>query len=270
MPIDRRSRPSEMPALARASALMAAWVIVAGCATRLSTPPSDSARVNQRSESTKARTARSVSPSGPAASSKLSIAPKPACWRAATAWPGCDSRPGKYTFPTAACPSSSAAIAAAFSWCTRMRASSVRSPRRVRKLSNGEPVRPSALAHHTSCWCSSGSRATTAPPTTSLWPLTYLVVECRTRSAPNASGFCSAGDRNVLSTTASAPARCAASITRRRSVMRRSGLDGVSTSTSFGDWPSASASERGSVRSAVISSKWPLAASALNRRQLPP
>ena len=46
-----------MPALARASAVIAAWVMVAGCATRLSTPPSDSARVNQRKPSTKARAA---------------------------------------------------------------------------------------------------------------------------------------------------------------------------------------------------------------------
>ena len=44
----------------------------------------------------------------------------------------------------------------------------VRRPRKVRKLSNGEPVRPRQLAHQVSCWCSSGSRATTAPPTTSL------------------------------------------------------------------------------------------------------
>src|SRR5690606_37203138 len=34
MPIDRRSSPSEMPALARASGVIAAWVMDAGCATR--------------------------------------------------------------------------------------------------------------------------------------------------------------------------------------------------------------------------------------------
>src|SRR2546427_8424686 len=32
-------------------------------------------------------------------------------------------------------------------------------------------------------------------PTTSLCPLMYLVVECSTRSAPNDSGCCRAGDR---------------------------------------------------------------------------
>ncbi len=43
MPIESRSSPSPMPALRRASGDIEACVIVAGCATRLSTPPSDSA-----------------------------------------------------------------------------------------------------------------------------------------------------------------------------------------------------------------------------------
>jgi hypothetical protein len=99
------------------------------------------------------------------------------------------------------------ASASVFSWCTRSRASSVRRPRRVRKLSNGEPVRPRQFAHQVSWSCSARSFATTAPPTTSLWPLMYLVVECSTKSAPKSSiGRCSAGDRKVLSTSASAPA----------------------------------------------------------------
>ena len=75
MPTDRRSRPSPMPAAARASGDIAAWVIVAGCAIRLSTPPSDSARVKHCRPSRKARTA-----STPPSSSTLSIAPKPCCW----------------------------------------------------------------------------------------------------------------------------------------------------------------------------------------------
>jgi hypothetical protein len=45
MPTDRRTSESGIPACARASGLMDACVIVAGCATRLSTPPSDSASV---------------------------------------------------------------------------------------------------------------------------------------------------------------------------------------------------------------------------------
>ncbi len=78
-------------------------------------------------------------------------------------------------------------------------------PRNVRKLSKAPPVRPSALAHQASCSCSSFVFATTAPPTQSLWPLMYLVVECTTMSAPSSSGRCHAGDRKVLSTTTSVP-----------------------------------------------------------------
>ena len=40
-----------------------------------------------------------------------------------------------------------------------------------------------------------------APPTTSEWPLMYLVVECKTAVAPSASGRCRTGEANVLSTT---------------------------------------------------------------------
>src|SRR3546814_5035161 len=113
---------------------------------------------------------------------------------------------------------------------------------------------PRQLAHHANRSCSSGVRAITAPPTTSLWPLMYLVVECTTASAPKSViGVCSAGDRKVLSTTASAPARCAASMTKRRSVTRSSGLDGVSIHTTLGAGSNAAASARGSVRSASTS-----------------
>src|ERR1700733_2167990 len=45
-----------------------------------------------------------------------------------------------------------------------------------------------ALAHHERLWCSSSVAAITAPPTTSLWPLRYLVVECITKSAPRDKG----------------------------------------------------------------------------------
>ena len=41
----------------------------------------------------------------------------------------------------------------------------------------------------------------TAPPITSPWPLIYFVMLCRTRSAPSASGYCTGGGANVLSTT---------------------------------------------------------------------
>ena len=154
MPTDSRSRPSVMPAAARASGVIAAWVIVAGCAIRLSTPPSDSARVKQlqavdegahRRLATAMRVRRSASRRSRAAGARPARGP------------GCDGQARvvhlRHRRMRVA---ASAASAAAFSWCTRRRASSVRRPRRVRKLSNGEPVRPSALAHHASCSCSAG------------------------------------------------------------------------------------------------------------------
>jgi len=98
----------------------------------------------------------------------------------------------------------------------------------------------------------------------------YLVVECTTTSAPNAIGCCSAGERKVLSTTTRAPAAWDASITKRRSVTRSNGLDGVSIQTTAGPNASASASARGEVRSTVVNSNAPFSASALNSRQLPP
>ena len=60
---------------------------------------------------------------------------------------------------------------------------------------------PRQFAHQASSSPNALSAVTTAPPTTSLWPLRYFVVECTTTSAPSAIGCCSAGDRKVLSTT---------------------------------------------------------------------
>ena len=68
MPIDRRMRPSTRPARSRAARSMAACVMVAGCATRLSTPPSDSASEKHSSPATKSRTA-----SWPPSSSSVTI-----------------------------------------------------------------------------------------------------------------------------------------------------------------------------------------------------
>ena len=50
-----------MPAAARASGAIAAWVIVAGCATRLSTPPSDSATMTHAAMAPEARAAAGIS-----------------------------------------------------------------------------------------------------------------------------------------------------------------------------------------------------------------
>ena len=83
MPTETLSRLSEIPARARAAGSIATCVIVAGCAIRLSTPPSDSASENSLRLSTSART-----PGRPLASSKLSMAPGERCWAAAIEWPG--------------------------------------------------------------------------------------------------------------------------------------------------------------------------------------
>src|SRR5437667_304704 len=57
IPTDRRRSPSASPAFSRAAGSIAAWVMVAGCATRLSTPPRDSASEKDSSPATNSRTA---------------------------------------------------------------------------------------------------------------------------------------------------------------------------------------------------------------------
>ena len=69
------------------------------------------------------------------------------------------------------------------------------------------------------------------PPTLSLWPFRYFVVLWVTRSAPNSIGRWMYGLANVLSTTSFAPCRWASSAAARRSVIRITGLVGVSTNS---------------------------------------
>lgn len=57
----------------------------------------------------------------------------------------------------------------------------------------------------------------------------YFVVECTTTSAPSASGFCSAGEAKVLSTTTRSPASWPTPARAAMSVIFISGLLGVST-----------------------------------------
>ena len=63
-----------------------------------------------------------------------------------------------------------------------------------------------------------GSFVATKPPMTSEWPPRYFVVEWTTMSAPSSSGSWRYGVANVLSTTTSAPAACAASAALRMSI----------------------------------------------------
>ena len=70
----------------------------------------------------------------------------------------------------------------------------------------------------------------------------YLVVECTTRSAPRVSGCCQPGERKVLSTTVSAPAARPSCAQAAMSVMRSSGLLGVSIHSSAAGVDSAARS----------------------------
>ena len=78
---------------------------------------------------------------------------------------------------------------------------------------------------------SSSSAVTSAPASTSECPLSCLVAECITRSAPCSRGRVSTGVGTVLSTAKRAPASCAICAAARRSVMTPPGLAGVSVET---------------------------------------
>ena len=66
-----------------------AWVMIAGCSIRDSTPPRDSARVKIWQLERKRREA-----SRPPARTKLIMPPKPVAWRRARLCCGCEGRPG--------------------------------------------------------------------------------------------------------------------------------------------------------------------------------
>src|SRR3989440_8449013 len=78
---------------------------------------------------------------------------------------------------------------------------------------------------------SSSAFTTSMPPTMSLCPFRYLVVECSTTSAPSSRGRWKQGVAKVLSTTHSAPAPRAIAATACRSHSRIIGLVGVSAYT---------------------------------------
>src|SRR5689334_17355280 len=82
-----------------------------------------------------------------------------------------------------------------------MRTASVFTPRNDNQLSNGLGVDPTVFRYSKKKLCFSGSLVITAPPTTSLCPEMYFVVECTTTSTPRSNGFCKYGDANVLSKT---------------------------------------------------------------------
>ena len=79
-------------------------------------------------------------------------------------------------------------MATAFWQCLSMRTANVLMPRRTRKQSNGPGTAPVAFWRKAILSATASFEVATKPPTTSLCPLRYLVVECTTISAPWATG----------------------------------------------------------------------------------
>ena len=114
--------------------------------------------------------------------------------------------------------------------CARTRSGSVEIPRSTSQQSKGAGTAPAiSCSARMRSKMPSAARATTAPPSTSLWPLRYFVVECTTKSAPACSGCCRAGVAQVPSTAHNAPAACAICATRSMSTILSRGLEGVSS-----------------------------------------
>ena len=74
-------------------------------------------------------------------------------------------------------------------------------PRSASQQSIGPGTPPAAFWMKPSRSARSSRLVTSMPPTMSLWPFRYLVVEWSTMSAPNSSGRWKNGVAKVLSTT---------------------------------------------------------------------
>ena len=117
-----------------------------------------------------------------------------------------------------------------------MRTARVLSPRSTSQASKGPATAPIAFWWKPIRSVTSSPEAvvtpalvTTIPPTTSLCPPEYFVVEWTTTSAPSDTGFCRYAVAKVLSTTTSAPASWATSAMAAMSAMPSSGFVGVSS-----------------------------------------
>ena len=105
-------------------------------------------------------------------------------------------------------------------------------PRSSSHASNGPSTAPRlARSCRMRAHDSSARAVTSAPASTSEWPLSCFVAECMTRSAPSRSGRHSTGVATVPSTTTRAPASRAISAVAAMSVSTQVGFDGVSTQT---------------------------------------
>src|SRR6266581_1137941 len=98
-----------------------------------------------------------------------------------------------------------------------MRTARVLIPRSVSQQSKALGMAPSAFWENLSFSWRSSRFITSAPPSRSACPPMYFVVLWTTRSTPSASGFCRAGDANVLSHTLIASCALARTASSRRS-----------------------------------------------------
>ncbi len=101
-------------------------------------------------------------------------------------------------------------------------------PRKTSQAWWGSMVPPTCTSTRRIRVIRSAERVTSIPATTSEWPFRYLVMLCRTTSAPRSSGRWSTGLQNVLSTTRMAPALWAILAQAAMSLMARVGFPGVS------------------------------------------
>ena len=129
---------------------------------------------------------------------------------------------------------------------------------------------PTAFCRNFSSAKSASSLVMTAPPRTSLWPLMNFVVEWTTMSAPRVSGDCRTGVANVLSTTVVIPLPRTMAAQRAISVTCSSGLDGVSSQSSFVVGRRAASMLAGDVVSTNVNSMPKRENTFVKMRQAPP
>ena len=109
-----------------------------------------------------------------------------------------------------------------------MRTDSVSMPLSTTQALKGDSVSPPDFITGSILLCRMSSGPHSAPAITRPWPSRYLVPEWMTKSAPNSTGFCSAGEQKQLSTASTAPPRWAMSARAAMSQTSVSGLVGDS------------------------------------------
>jgi hypothetical protein len=167
-----------MPSAARVSGGTEAWVMIAGCSMRLSTPPSDSA---QAKIFTALRNFRAAG--NPPWISKVSIPPKPfICFRASACWGWLAVR----VDDVAGLGVTGKELGDLHRVLLVTGHADVQGlhPAEHEEAVHRRGTPPTAFWRKAIRWASSGSLVPTKPPTVSLCPLMYLVVECRTTSMP--------------------------------------------------------------------------------------